>query len=77
MKWIAEIRVPKHIRCVIEKQRLHDITNNIYLDGYYLYVYEGNKEPCIRDYLQDTLEVAKEQALEEFNIPLNAWVQIE
>ncbi len=39
--------------------------------GFYLYVYRDNK--CITDYLQDTLEFVKEEALEKYNIPLNSW----
>lgn len=77
MKWAAETRTPKHIRCIIEKEILRDILNNKYLDGYYLYVYEGNNERCTWDYLQDTLEIAQRQAFKEFNVPLDAGVQIE
>ena len=38
--------------------------------GYYLYVFEGSK--CIQDYLQDTLEIAIECALEDFGVPKDA-----
>ena len=39
--------------------------------GVYLYVYENGK--CIYDYLQDSIEMCKEFALEEFEIPLENW----
>jgi hypothetical protein len=39
--------------------------------GYYLYIYSGDK--CIYDYLQDSVEMCKEFALEDFNVPLNSW----
>ena len=43
--------------------------------GFYLYVFEGEK--CIRDYLQDTLEIAMECALKNFGVPNDAWIQSE
>jgi hypothetical protein len=39
--------------------------------GFYIYIFEG--ERCIRDYLQDTLEIAKECAREDFGVPEDAW----
>ncbi len=66
MQWTAEISFPKPLRFLID----HD--ENV---GYYLYVYEGEKD--IYDYLQDTLQFAKEQALEQFGVPLSAWRRIE
>lgn len=39
--------------------------------GYYLYIFDGQR--CTHDYLQDTLEIAKKFALEEFGVPDNAW----
>ena len=42
--------------------------------GYYLYVCnEQNRDT--HDHLQDSLEMAKEQALEDFGVPLNSWVE--
>jgi len=43
--------------------------------GFYLFVFKDNK--CIRDHLQDTLEIAIECALEEYGVPKNAWKKIE
>lgn len=39
--------------------------------GFYLYVFDG--ERCTHDYLQDTLDLAKQFALEEFDVPHDAW----
>jgi hypothetical protein len=39
--------------------------------GWYLLIFKG--ERCIRDHLQDTLDQAKEQADEDYGIPVDAW----
>jgi hypothetical protein len=39
--------------------------------GFYIYAFEG--ERCTHDHLQDTLEIAKKCALEEFGVPAEAW----
>jgi hypothetical protein len=41
--------------------------------GAYLYVYQG--EDCIRDHLQNDVETCKEQAFEEYGVPLNKWIE--
>ncbi len=42
--------------------------------GVYLFIYETTEsEFPERDYLQDDLEMAREMALEDFQIPLTAW----
>ena len=56
MKWEAKITHPKPLNFVIE----HDE-----LAGYYLYVYENGIDT--HDHLQDTLEFAMEQAMEDFD----------
>lgn len=43
--------------------------------GFYFYVFENDK--CIHDYLQDTLELAMECALEDFGVPKEAWEKVE
>lgn len=40
--------------------------------GFYLYIYD-EKGNCIADHLQDSLELAKIQAEEEYSIPQNSW----
>jgi hypothetical protein len=39
--------------------------------GWYLYVLESGR--CVMDYLQDTLEHAKEQANDEFGVAPDSW----
>lgn len=66
MKWRAQPENLKPKRFEIE----HD-----WVIGFYLYVFEG--ENCIGDYLQDTFEVAIESALENYDVPKDAWKQVE
>jgi hypothetical protein len=42
--------------------------------GAYLYIYEGEK--CIKDVLQDTIEMCKKVALEEYQVPIKTWRKI-
>lgn len=39
--------------------------------GFYIFVYENGE--CICDYVQDTVEICQEFALEEFNVPIESW----
>jgi hypothetical protein len=39
--------------------------------GFYLYVYDGNR--CTHDYLQDTVAIAQDDALELFGVPRESW----
>ena len=43
--------------------------------SYYLYVYDANGNNT-HDYDQDTLDIAKEQAWEDFGVPLDSWVEV-
>lgn len=56
------------------KPRLYEIKYDP-AAGFYLYVFEDNK--CIRDYLQETLEIAMECAWEDYAVPKNAWKKFE
>ena len=40
--------------------------------GFYIYAYDSNGKNT-HDHLQDTLQIAKECALEEFGVPLDGW----
>ncbi len=42
--------------------------------GFYLYIWKNGIG--LNDYLQDSLAICKEQAFEEFGIPLDCWVEI-
>ncbi|NGX46997.1 MAG: hypothetical protein K1000chlam3_00366 [Chlamydiae bacterium] len=66
MKWLAN--------SVSLKPRCYEIKHDPSV-GFYLYVFENDK--CIRDHLQDTLEMAMECALEDYGVPKNAWEKIE
>lgn len=65
MKWRAQPESLEPKRFEIE----HD--PNV---GFYLYVFEGGK--CIRDQLQDTFEIAVESAMEEYEVPKEAWREV-
>jgi hypothetical protein len=39
--------------------------------GFYLYVYDGDR--CTHDYLQDTITLAQDDALEMFGVPPESW----
>jgi hypothetical protein len=56
------------------KPRHYEIKNDPSV-GFYLYVFEDGK--CIRDYLQDTLELAMKYALEDFGVPKDAWKKVD
>jgi len=66
MKWRAESESLK--------PRSYEIKHDP-LVGFYLYVFEAGQ--CIRDHLQDSLEIAFEAALEDYDVPKDAWKKIE
>ncbi len=43
--------------------------------GFYLYLYDLVSGSCTHDYLQDTLDMAQEQAEEDFSLPRDGWRQ--
>jgi hypothetical protein len=65
MKWRAQPENLKPKRFEIE----HDP-----VVGFYLYVFEGGN--CIRDHLQDTLEIAFETAMEDYDVPIDTWREV-
>lgn len=77
MKWVADIKGHEKVaRCEIERQLLTSLTKNVPDQfGYYLYVWENGGDA--HDYMQDTLEIAIEQAFEDFSIPKSAWKKVE
>ncbi len=66
MKWIAQ---PKNL-----EPRSFEIKYDPTF-GYYLFVFENGK--CIRDHLQDTFEIAVESAIEDYDVPEDAWRKVE
>jgi hypothetical protein len=76
MKWVADIKHPKPLHCEIEKQLLRSILpGKPDQDGFYLFVYDNGVNT--HDYLQDSLEMAMDQALDDFGIPKSAWRKVE
>lgn len=55
----------------IHNNRIFKIEEDYPGVGAYLYIYEN--EQCIYDYLQDNIEMCKEFAFEEFNVPIDSW----
>lgn len=41
--------------------------------GVYLYVYKEGK--CIKEMLQDTIDICKKIALEEYGVPIDFWIE--
>ncbi len=52
--------------------RRFEIVEDLPEIGFYVYIYNENGENT-HDYLQDTLEMAKEFAYEDFAVPLDSW----
>lgn len=43
--------------------------------GFYVFAYDANGNDT-HDYLQDNLDMAKKCALDEFDVPLDAWTEV-
>jgi len=79
MKWYSNYKHPEGKRFIIE-----DMDES----GFYLFVYEddesfehdiadpGFSSQHFEDHDQDTLEMAKLHAHEEFGVPLDSWVEV-
>ena len=39
--------------------------------GAYLYIYKNKK--CIKDFLQNNIDICKDLAFEEYKVPLDKW----
>jgi hypothetical protein len=75
MKWISNVSSQPLLRAEIEEDYLTSLTPNVPSQvAYYLYVFKGEKN---YDYLHDTVEIAMEQAHEQFGVPLDAWKKVE
>ena len=66
MKWEADIIAQPSLHFEIKKDSRA---------GYYVYAYKNGIDT--HDHLQDTLEMAKQCAFDEFGVPLDAWKQME
>lgn len=43
--------------------------------GFYLYVFENGE--CVRDHLQDTLNITIDTALEHYGVPRDIWTMLQ
>jgi len=66
MKWRAEFESLDPRKFEIEEDPVV---------GFYFYVFEDGK--CIGDQLQDTLDVAIQSALDDYDVPKDAWRKVE
>lgn len=65
MKWVSTYQHPENWRFeIIQDSQV----------GYYLWVYGGAETI---DDLQDTFDMAKEAALEDFGVPLDSWAEVQ
>jgi len=60
------------LKLIIKEETLIDQFGNKSL-AYSLFIFPDNSEIMMADYLQDTLEIVKEQAKRDYNIPYSAW----
>ena len=44
--------------------------------GAYLFIFENDDVVNKYDYLQDTIQICMEFAFEDFNVPLDSWVEL-
>ncbi len=54
--------------------QLYEIGEDLPEVGAYLFVYEN--DVCVRDDLQNTIKDCMEIALEMFDVPLDAWLEV-
>lgn len=66
MKWESNYKHPEGMEFIIEYDEM--------AETYYLYIFNSEGKNT-HDYDQDTLEIAKEQALEDFGVPLDSWIE--
>lgn len=89
MRWKSEYKHPDDLYFIIEQQALYNVTEQKDQNEFCLYGYthidtftmdlNNPQGECVShqmDYHQDTLEMAKGYALEDFGVPLDSWVEI-
>ncbi|MDD5585621.1 MAG: hypothetical protein PHY92_01520 [Alphaproteobacteria bacterium] len=75
MKWIASIAHPKPLSFEIEESKLYAVMDHPDSVEYTLYVYE-NDRPVYHTH-QDALDIVQEIAFEKYQVPLDAWKQVD
>lgn len=73
MKWVSETLTPVVRKYIIQEFVSRDVITDAPVRGFYLYVYQDGKE--IYDYLQDSFEIAIDQAHDQFGVPKDSWHQ--
>ncbi|MCI5060221.1 MAG: hypothetical protein MRY79_04025 [Alphaproteobacteria bacterium] len=43
--------------------------------GYYLYIFDPNSKEITHDFIEDTLENAKQKAKEDFGLEIEEWIE--
>lgn len=74
MKWTARTTYPRNIYCEIYTDTYTEVPSGKQTTHYRLAVFENGEG--LDDDLQDTLQFAKEAAM-EYGIPLDAWQQVD
>ncbi len=74
MRWVAEIKTPRVLECRIYDTVWKNMRDQSTLIQYALEIDDVSGKSW--DYMQDTLQQAKAFALEKFQVPLEAWVQV-
>jgi len=75
MKLTAEIQTPVPMNFIIKEKTYTNARTKEQLPQYALYIYIDGKDTY--DYLLDSLYLAKNCALKEFQVPLDAWTQVD
>jgi hypothetical protein len=73
-KWITDYKHPDGTLCAIEESRFYNLADKTTSEHFYMYAWATNEA---YDYLQDTLEAAKDDALEYFGVPMDSWKEVE
>lgn len=73
MKWLSQYKHPQACRFEIEQQQLRSAKTGRTIEVFYLFVFDAQGNNT-HDFMQDTLEIAQEQAYEDFHVPLDSWV---
>ena len=84
-KWISHLEKPRKLKFVIEESVFRNTDKSFHSIQFYLYVYDINpqtgdfypEDKFCDCYLQDTLEVIKDCALDKFDVPFDSWQEID
>jgi len=74
MRWVSNYKHPEGWTFEIESEILFDLNTKENVTFFNLLVMDANGEE-IRDYLQEALDIAQDQAFEDFGVPLDSWVE--